>query len=530
MGDVIKKGARYIYRDTKRRLPKLRKGLIGPLKPAERREKAYRVRADTAKYWRQRRLAPHPSNGDESRYRNKIGSYSKGLPHNELGEVHSSAYRKLIEALKTGEPKLFESLTLGGATKLVDPQAAYAYELAGPDSHQMTMPAPPAFSSAQMAAEMVELYWFALTRDVPFAEYESSPLIAAAAAELSSLAEFPGPLDNGRVTRNTLFRDEIKGDLEGPRISQFLWLDIPFVTTRITQRYITAAAGDDHLTSYPDWLAVQNGAPPQSRTDYDPVPRYIRNSRDLAHWVHNDRTIDAGEIACRILLSYGEQAMDPANPYSSSSTQTGFPTFGPPHILDFVVRSARPALEAAWFQKWLVHRRIRPEMYGGRVHNQLTGAAEYPLHPQLLHSEAVARTFQRYGTYLLPQAYPEGCPTHPSYPSGHSTYIGAMVTMLKVFFDESFVLPDPVVASHDGLQLLPYEGPPLTVGAELNKLASNIGNARIAAGVHFRSSNFSALQLGEAIAIGIMRDYRATYNEAFKGFTLTKFDGTVITI
>jgi hypothetical protein len=167
-------------------------------------------------------------------------------------------------------------------------------------------------------------------------------------------------------------------------------------------------------------------------------------------------------------------------------------------MLDFVTRAARPALEAAWFQKWLVHRRLRPEEYGGRIQNQLTGRANYP--------------------------------THPSYPSGHSTYIGAAVTILKAFFDEAFVIPDPVMSSSDGLSLVPYVGSPLTVGGELNKLASNVGNGRIAAGIHFRSSNFKAMQLGETIAIGIMRDYRATYNEFFKGFSLTKFDGTNISI
>ncbi|MFP3471873.1 hypothetical protein R0J90_17655, partial [Micrococcus sp. SIMBA_144] len=87
--------------------------------------------------------------------------------------------------------------------------------------------------------------------------------------------------------------------------------------------------------------------------------------------------------------------------------------------------------EAAWFQKWLVHRRLRPEQFGGRIHNELIGAADYPIHPDVLNSKAVTRIFEKYATYLLPQAYEEGCPTHPSYPAGHGTFIGAMVTMLK---------------------------------------------------------------------------------------------------
>lgn len=527
MGDVIKKGQKFEYREPKRRGVNC---VIGPLKPGARRMRAFQIRVNAAKFWKSRPLAQHPCNGDERRYANKIGSYSKGLPHNRLGEVKKHAYRELIRALTSGKPREFENITLGGSAKLTDPQAAYAYEMVGRDSHQLSIPAPPAFASAEVAAELVELYWLALTRDVPFAEYDTDPTIAAAASELSSLTDYHGAKLNGRVTPFTIFRDVYEERIPGPRVSQFLWKPVPFVSTQMEQQYITNVAGDDHLTSYAEWLAVQNGELPRANNEQDPVPRFIRNSRDLANWVHFDRSIDAGDFACRILLQYGEDALDPSNPYVESDTQVGFPTFGPPHALDFVMRAARPALEAAWFQKWLVHRRLRPEAYGGRIQNQMTGAANYPIHPQILDSQALARTYERFGSYLLPQAYAEGSPTHPAYPAGHSTYIGAMVTMLKAFFNESFVIPDPVVASGDGLQLVPYEGPPLTVGGELNKLASNVGNARLAAGVHFRTSNFNALQLGEKIAIGILRDYRKTYNENFNGFTFTKFNGVTVTV
>src|SRR6516162_4705359 len=45
---------------------------------------------------------------------------------------------------------------------------------------------PPAFASARMGTEMTELYWRALTRDVPFREYESYPLVAAAVTDLNA--------------------------------------------------------------------------------------------------------------------------------------------------------------------------------------------------------------------------------------------------------------------------------------------------------------------------------------------------------
>lgn len=535
MGDIIPKGSSFIYQSTaaSRKHPrKMKKKTceIGPLPPARRHNKAFRIRIKSAIFQKNRPLPDHPCNRDERRYPNKIASFSKGLPHNELGEVDLSAYRSYIRALKTGDPEDFEDIPLGGVVKLVDPQAAYAFELAGPDSHRLAVAAPPAFSSAELAGEMVELYWRALTRDIPFEEYDTHPLTLAAASELSSLSNFRGPKMDGRVTTAALFRDDIPGDLNGPIISQFLWKDIPYGATTIIQRNRTTSAGDDHLTSYPEWLDIQNGLAPKTANAVDPTPRYIRNGRDLSEWVHHDFSFQSGLGACLILLSFGAKAKDPTNPYLQSATQAGFGTFGAPYALDFVARAARPAIEAAWFQKFLVHRRIRPEEFGGRVHNRLIGAAKYPIHPELLQSQAVAEVFGRYGTYLLPGAYAEGCPAHPAYVAGHAAFIGAQVTMLKALFNESFVIPDPVTASPDGLSLVPYSGRPLTIGGELNKLASNVSHGRDFAGIHWRSDGTEGIKLGEAVAIGILRDYRATYHEPFNGFTLTKFDGTRIRI
>ncbi len=108
--------------------------------------------------------------------------------------------------------------------------------------------------------------------------------------------------------------------------------------------------------------------------------------------------------------------------------------------------------------------------------------------------------------------------------------------MLKAFFDENTVIPEPVqINPADGGQtLIPYKIPSvrnaLTVGGELNKLASNIATGRNIAGVHWRTDAVESIKLGEAIAISMLRDMRATYNEPFAGYSLTKFDGTTVTV
>jgi hypothetical protein len=89
-----------------------------------------------------------------------------------------------------------EALTLGGKVPLVDPLAGLAFDLEGSDSHQFRIPPAPSFSSPQRATEMVEVYWQAVLRDLPFSQYSTDPIAQAAAAELSGLAAFARPRDS----------------------------------------------------------------------------------------------------------------------------------------------------------------------------------------------------------------------------------------------------------------------------------------------------------------------------------------------
>jgi hypothetical protein len=148
---------------------------------------------------------------------------------------------------------------------------------------------------------------------------------------------------------------------------------------------------------------------------------------------------------------------------------------------------------------------------------------------ELLDSPVLEEVFSRFGSYLLPVAFPEGSPTHPAYGAGHATVAGACTTILKAFFDESHVIEDPVVPNADGTALVPYEGPPLTVGNELNKVAANVGIGRNGAGVHWRSDYAESLRLGERVAICILEEQKNCHNQRFS-YSLTRFDGTTIRI
>jgi hypothetical protein len=519
------------------------------LSETDRANQAYQLRVNAAQLERDAPDVTRLTNGDEDRYPSKIGNYSKGLPHNDAGEVDLDAYNTLSHAMTTGQPADFETITMGMADpalqrKFVNPQAGMAFNLEGADPQRLVIPPAPAFGSAEQAADVVELYWQALARDVPFSDYATHPITQAAAAELSTLSGYQGAKVNGRVDSSTLFRGFTAGDSLGPYISQFLLKSIPFGVQFVEQKMLTVQSGRDYMTDYAEWLSIQNGSTPSTAGQFDPARRYIRNGRDMAQWVHIDVLFQAYFNAMLMMIAGPDPndkdtgggmkvPLSSANPYIKSRTQQGFGTFGEPAYAAATAEIPTAALKAVWYQKWFVHRRLRPEAFGGAVHNQLTNRRQYPIHGDVLNSAAVKQVFSKYGAYLLPQAFPEGSPLHPSYGAGHATVAGACVTMLKALFDESFVIPNPVMPGPDGTSLIPYTGADasrLTVGGELNKLAANVAIGRNFAGIHYRSDYTQSLKLGETVAISALRDRKLTYNESFGGFTFTRFDGTSVTV
>jgi hypothetical protein len=506
---------------------------IGPLDDQARADASFHLRVDLATAQHDLPLVTHPCNGDEALYADKSNSFHKCLPHDRFGRVHVHAYQSLLKALRSGDPDDFERIMLGGPRHLTNPQAGLAFDLEGTDAHNLTVPPAPALASAQHAAEMVELYWAALLRDVPFTSYSTNAMAQAAAAELNGLPGYTGPRNTGgQVTTQELFRGGFAGETVGPYLSQFMVLPTFFGTQPLSQQFLTVMPDVDYLTDFASYLTVQNGGSTGLAPVYDPVPRYLRNGRDLSAWTHVDVLYQGYFVALLVLLGL-EAPVNPGSPYTTSRTQDGFGTFGGPDFATTVGEVAARALQRVWFQKWWVHRRARPEVPGAIAHLIQTGQGHHidgTLSTDLLHSQGLASSFTTYGSYLLAQAFPEGAPTHPSYPTGHGTVAGACMTVLKFFFDGAFVLPNPMVPSEDGLTLQPYVGAPLTVQGELHKLGHNVSFGHgIHAGIHYRSDTDESLKLGEAMALSILQEKAQAYNEPFT-VHITKFDGTIATI
>jgi hypothetical protein len=469
------------------------------------------------------------TNGDEDRYLDRRASFSKTMPHNELGEVDPEAYRKWLEILARGDSRAFEHVPRapGAVERLNNPQATYSIDPLGVDSATLPLPPPPTFASQEKAKEMAELYWQAVMRDVAFRDLASHPLAQAAVSDLEALGFAPmEPAD--------LFRGDTLGERAGPFVSQFLLRNIPYGLQTVEQRFVVPSRGQGFLTGFDAWLASQRGAKPQMTLRLDEAPRYISSYRELVEYVHRDFSFQPFMNAALIALGMGgdrgDAVLSPTNPYRGSTTQFGDITLGNKNLLTLLAETSLLGQKASYYYKWQLHRRARPEVFGARIDVHLGGRKSYDLHPAISESEGLARVKAEYGSWLLPQAYPEGSPTHPSYPAAHAVNAGACATILKAFLDERYVLSEPVEATADGSKLEVWRGAELTLGGEIDKLASNIALARNAAGVRFRSDSMEGLALGEEVALGLLAQTSHTYSERFDGFVLSRFDGTRVRI
>jgi len=339
------------------------------------------------------------------------------------------------------------------------------------------------------------------------------------------------------------------------------------------------------------YIRIQNSEIPQPYPDRfftDRTP--IRTGLDLGNYVHVDNVYEE-YIRAADILTGGRYQRSPLSPYTgdpSDSTPPPFyrneadgPTLGPPDAYALLGGVREVAERAAFTQKWLVARRARPEVLAGLIDlanrpatdfdqetNELRQKVRNRLSPHLVLPDqpnsdtevqkgvrAVLDQIrrdnraqqERWGyraeeNLLLSQMYPEGSPAHPAWTSGHATVAGACVTVLKAIFDDRQCVIDPAAepdAPAEDRCYRPAPGAPtLTVGGELDKLASNIALGRDFGGVHYRTDGEHGILLGEEVAIRYLQDHLREYREEFRkcsgaqhrGFQLTKRNGQRICI
>ena len=286
---------------------------------------------------------------------------------------------------------------------------------------------------------------------------------------------------------------------------------------------------------------------------------------------------------------------------SARDSRQGFATYGGPHILSLVTEVATRCLKAVRRQKYNYHRRARPERLGALLtmaagaftevdsqatltpetrtrlnnmrtrlapllalvneHNQSrradtamredrpprvngddgSGRSHADPHLQNENQQLDPTGWDDDKNCLLPMAFAEGSPMHPSYGAGHATVAGGCVTMLKAFFhtveDDGTAVkwPQglPVVQVENGGEKLRNireaipEDEAVTISGELNKLAANISIGRNMAGVHFYTDYYESMRMGERVTTGILLEHLTQVDEPME-MSFHSFDGDFV--
>lgn len=462
-------------------------------------------------------------------------------------------------AIDYDDPQL-DALPTGGGRAHVEPNAAIQYATEGIDPHMGVMPPAAGYGTDELAASMLTLYWMAHFRDVPLLNIGNQDAWLDYFGELGSVYNDDYPW----VNWNHTLRGGFWGTHDGPYINQFYLHEVEFGNMQFEptvkaapQRDFAINDTDEPGLPKADFLPpATTGGPSatQMRDGYtggaepggnNPKPRYIARDaserwittgRDLATLVRDEPSYQHYYMAALQLASWGAQPSTsdgealPPNQGDAGSPAGGmrYVNYGGAGLIDLLARVAKNALNAAWYQKWLVHLRQRPESIGVDLENgnpALQSGETQALPPALLNSQtrsgyAVSRIQNDTGFAYLPQAYPEGAPAHPAYPSGHSTIAGACVTVLKALFDDGQVgslpaftrssnpletreQPDTIGGSRNNYTN--FDGA-LTIHGELNKLAENVGVGRMWAGVHYWDDHVWGARLGEQIGVATLID------------------------
>ena len=622
-------------------------------------------------------------------------SFTKGLHHGDNGILTNNAhYSSLTEAINqdaatdftqlergiTDEPsRQPKTVFSGDAVDMEDvapewrgwesPRAGHYFSLEGPDADAVGMPAAPALGSAELNAEMAEVYALALLRDNSFSEIAASTTAQTPsgikvsdvldamtsvdwyadkteggltlqerrrrAARFASHGEHnvDNPPNNGVTVRKDLFRGSAPGVKAGPYLSQFMVqgtqlakdpTDGPDVYSHSSLRYGSQEI-DQKVTFFPKavdymlhwnaYLDVQNGADFSAANIRSHLPRrFIDTPRDLATYVKFDQLYQAYLNACLYMLGSSGFAFQqpsikggiegPGFPdRTPRDSRQGFATFGGPHVLSLVTEVATRCLKAVRRQKYNYHRRARPERLGallslnaGALSEAVAQASLTPatrgklnaMHTELsplltlvkqhnqsrrsdtsirddrpARKDGVNVTERQHAdphlmnssqqldpdnwdddeNVLLPMAFTEGSPMHPSYGAGHATVAGGCVTILKAFFHTTEA-DGSAVAWPQGLPVLQVESggeklrdisatdsaiadEPVTIAGELNKLAANIAIGRNMAGVHFYTDYYESLRMGERVSTGILIEHMMMKDEPVE-MTFTSFDGDYV--
>lgn len=175
------------------------------------------------------------------------------------------------------------------------------------------------------------------------------------------------------------------------------------------------------------------------------------------------------------------------------------------------------ALSAAWYYKWRderYRRLLRPSEYAVRQGQEFTVLFDEIVNFQG-HDEG--QNMRRPCPRRPPgseEYHPDspGTPRHPAWTSGHSTYSAAATYMLEYFFSQDTlgVTDEVLFREFPANQRITKEIliNPRWIAAELRRLANNVGEARLWAGVHWVSDHVAGQRVGRSAAQAVIDTFR----------------------
>jgi len=520
-----------------------------------------------------------PSNNDVNTVPYYTAMYRKSFNKGSDNIVNGTAWRTYLQSV-TGNVDAATQIAYAGGT---NPGTSSPYQFSlGDRSHysKYNIPHPPKFHSNQLATEMVEMYWAALIRDVAFTNWSTDPLVAQACAELTSFgADFKGPKNAGVVTPATFLSVGNVWQLPGPRLSQFVFMNLFPVSSgglasQVIQkvRYFVPGMVSNKIWALntTDWN--QSPAITLHKTgnaaEAGPVrvaaaaARYCTYPRDYMSYMVGGQAAVINTMASLNTIggSVGPNQLNPNNNGPQPTIPADVPAGDGPfnfaaNCFEIMgLASNVRVFSQIWKHTYL---RARPEEIGIEVQRTLglvtpAGIAAaigggFPgafapsavyTNPLLLLSQALNLTYAAQSSYFLSTSSQFGCPADPAYPSGHLTSTTMMWTIFKALINHTGTLPcqqpDPAT-NFTTLASCTLFGGPATVNAhdEINKWIANAAMHRMLVAIHYRSDVEESIATVEQVAIDFLKDYALTVRNALptstnlSGFRFKLFNGTL---
>ena len=326
-------------------------------------------------------------------------------------------------------------------------------------------------------------------------------------------------------------------------LEHYMYNNAPLTATNLDTSGSNLGRSDFGMTEA-EFINIQNGFIKGGVTlpaGYKPftVNRCVMTGRDLATIVHADYPSELLTRAVEILLTNGAP-LSKNNPYVKKILGSGygsFVQFSGVEVHNLMGEVTRESLKAVWYFKYH-NMRMRPEEFAGKIHFQKKNSTNViPNLSQdyitnILNDHKAFNEIQGVtNSYLLGLIYPEGAPIHPSYPAGHAIIAAACVSVMKALFDEDYLFKnlrngtmkiyeaynDDYIKTIGSTKRICLSTTPsllreitsgveyVTIGNELDKLATNIASGRNFAGIHYRSDSEQSFDLGEKVAANFLR-------------------------